>query len=304
MKKYYGLFLLFALTGLVSCLKQNPALDPKQTNNVIEIYSLIPNPTISPADAVYPLYSRSFDIVPTGEFQVQVSYSGAEVAPQDITVTLGLDQQAMNDYNDEQGTSMVLLPSSLYTVDAWILTIPKGQRLATMKVTVKPNQFNPSLTYGFPVRIQSTSFGTISSNFGTVIFSVSAKNKYDGIYQLKGFHNRPTLTAPYDEEVHMITSGVNSIYMFWPALGAPAHPLNGGVTFYGTFTANFYFDLTTNKITAWDWSPSPTTLPTAMGPATDSRYDPVTKIIYAQFYYNNNPTQRGFSDTLTYLRSR
>ena len=102
----------------------------------------------------------------------------------------------------------------------------------------------------------------------------------------------------------MQTSGPNSVTMYWPAAGAFAHPILGGQSYYGSFGANFYFNLATDALTAWDWYPYPTTLPVAMGPATDSRYDPVTKIIYAQFYYNNNPTQRGFNDTLTYLGPR
>jgi hypothetical protein len=304
LNKYSGLLLFVLLTGASSCLKEDPALDPKETNNVVEIYSLVPTPTASPADAVYPLYTQSFDIVPTAEFKVQVSYSGAEVAPEDITVTLGLDPQALTDYNDEQGTTYQFVSPNLYTVDSWVVTIPKGQRLGTATVTFKPSIFDPSKTYGFPVKILSTSLGQISSNFGTVIYAIGAKNKYDGVYQLRGFHNRPGLDAPYNEEVYMITSGANSIYMFWPALGAPAHPLNGGVTYYGSFTTNFYFDVATNKLTNWDLKPYATTVTPSMGPATDSRYDPATKKIYAQYYYNANPTQRGFTDTLTYLRSR
>jgi hypothetical protein len=304
LKKYSGFLMLIVLAGLSSCLKESPALDPKETNNVVEIYSLVPTPTTSPADAVYPLYTQSFDIVPSAEFKVQVSYSGAEVAPEDITVTLGVDAQALNDYNDEQGTSMVFMPAAFYSVDSWTVKIPKGQRLGTMTVTFKPSSFDPTKSYGFPVKILSSSLGKISSNYGTVIYAIGAKNKYDGIYQLRGFHNRPGLDAPYNEEVYMITSGPNSIYMYWPPAGVASHPLNGGVTYYGSFTTNFYFDVATNALTNWDLKPFATTVTPSMGPATTSRYDPATKKIYAQFYYNANPAARGFSDTLTYLRAR
>jgi hypothetical protein len=308
MKKYYRLFILFGLASLTSCLKQEPALDPKQTNNVVEIYSLIPTPTASPADAVYPAYSKGFDIVPTGEYTIYVSYSGAEAAPQDITVNLGLDDGARTDYNTDQNTDLQTLPLSLYSLDSWTVTIPKGQRVASIKLTFKPDQFNPSLTYALPVKILSTSYGKISSNFGTVIFMVSAKNKYDGIYKAKGYGNLGgNTTAPFlfsvecDWDLNVITAGPNSIYM-------DAQPLfrGGSIIAYSNVIPKFIFNTTTNKITgmANDAPGNGIAMNFPVDGGTyDSRYDPATKTIYVKFGLNNNATWRVI-DTLEYCGPR
>ena len=91
--------------------------------------------------------------------------------------------------------------------------------------------------------------------------------------------------------------------MYWPAIGADAHPINGATTYYSSFTTEFKFDLTTNKLLSIDNPYTPGSPPFTIGPATDSRYDPATKTIYAQYYYNAN-LQRMFTDTLIYQGPR
>ena len=40
--------------------------------------------------------------------------------------------------------------------------------------------------------------------------SIGLKNKYDGIYTLRGYHNRVPYTFPYEVEMHMVTYGPTS----------------------------------------------------------------------------------------------
>jgi hypothetical protein len=212
-------------------------------------------------------------------------FSGAEV------------KELMTDYYQSH-------PDNPFDGQFWTVTFQPGETTKYLKINLKAIDLLSLGRVGLGFQIAEAKNAQISDSKNQVAVEISAKNQYDGVYRLKGVHNRPGLDLPYDEEVYMISSGPNSVYMFWPALGLPGHPLNGGTTYYGDFTSNFYFDPATNLITSWDWTPYATTLPVAMGPATDSRYNPATKTIYAQFYYNNNPTQRGFSDTLTYLHPR
>lgn len=182
----YAALFLAVFSSLTSCLKEKPALDPEESHNVIEIYQDIPSPTTSPSDAIHPLYTVSFNVVPEINYQIYVNYSGAGNAPQDIQVTLGLSQEALDDFNDDQGSTFIPLPTNMYSVDSWTVTIPKGQKRATVNVKFFTDQFDLSKLYALPVKILSVSSGTISSNYGTVLFGIVAKNKYDGRYLVSG----------------------------------------------------------------------------------------------------------------------
>ena len=233
-------------------------------------------------------------------------FAGKKAAA-DVHITLTLNNALVTAYNAANGTNIQILPASMYSIPTLDLVIPAGQEFVTVPITI-PNTstLDPNLSYAIGLTITSVDGGyQIAENLKNLILEFTVKNKYDGRYQLRGFHNRttPLLNAPYDEEVHMITTGPASVAMWWPALGDYAHPLHGGTTYYGSMTANFIFN-SNNDLVAWDWTPWPTSFPTAMGPATNNRWDPITRTIYAQFYYNNNPTQRGFTDTLFYLGPR
>lgn len=321
MKKYYFLFLLSSL-GLGACLKERPNLDPDESNNALEIYEEVPVPTTSPATAVYPVYSKSFDISPSATFEIKVNYAGSGNAPQDITVTLALDQNAMNAYNTEQGTHYTFMPATLYTIDNWTVTIPKGQRLAKKTVTFKPDQFNPALTYGFPVKIVSATSGKISTNFGTVIYALGAKNKYDGVYTSKFKHNGWAAFGIYDGaaalsygDFELITTGANTLKRYNRRRSdelQPGYSVNASgdvaITAFGGVTPLFTFDLTTNKLTNY----SNTTALDArnrilrLDPAvTDSRYDPATKTIYAAYILEQTGRPNLiYRDTLVYKSAR
>lgn len=216
-----------------------------------------------------------------------------------------LSTNAVEDYNDANGTSYTPVSVPLVALAQTDFTLTPDQRSQTVKIRLKPiDVFTGDNAIG--IVISDASNGEVSEIADTLVVALSVKNRFDGVYRLRGFHNRtsPDYTAPYDEEVELITSGANSVYMYWEPAGGPAHPIAGGTGAYSNFTTNFIFDPATNKLVAWDLTPYPTTIVPAVGPATDSRWDPATGTIYAQFYYNNNPTQRGFTDTLTFLRPR
>src|SRR6185312_4284111 len=97
-----------------SCVKDHLAVDPAQSNNVIEFANTGAN--VSPATALYPRYASDLGSLSSGDsarFNVNLSYSGAEMAPGDITVTLAIDEEALEAYNDEQHTDYVLPPASV-----------------------------------------------------------------------------------------------------------------------------------------------------------------------------------------------
>lgn len=238
------------------------------------------------------------------DFDFFVLNISGQATKSDVTVNIVIDNTIITESNTANGTAFLTLPAAAYELPL-SYTYPAGADFLRVKLKLKKGAIDVTKTYALGVKIGSTSDGSIklTTNQNKRLISFLIKNKYDGVYRLRGFHNRPGLDAPYNEEVHMVTTGAASVSMFWPALGGYAHPLNGGVTYYGTFTTNFIFNAS-DQLIAWDWTPYATTLPVAVGPALDSRYDPATKTIYAQFFYNNNPGARRFTDTLFYIGPR
>ena len=226
----------------------------------------------------------------------------------DVHLTLVADPTIVTNYNTANNGNTQVLPATAYSFPTSV-TIPAGKRFVSISVNIANTAtLDATKEYGIGLRIASVDGGyVIARNLKNLFLAINIKNKYDGKYNIRGYHNRPGLDLPYNTTVYMITSGPNSVSMWYPPPGPDtyAHPLNGnGWSYYGTFTANMIFNPTTNAITGWDWTPYPTTLPTAMGPATTSRYDPATKMIYFNGYYNNNPSARAFYDTLRYLGKR
>jgi hypothetical protein len=239
---------------------------------------------------------------------VYVNLESGTPASSDVHITLTNNTAALlTAYNAAHGTTIQALPTALYNV-ALTMTIPAGGRNVQVPLNItNTTSLNPNIQYAVGLTISTVDGGyKIADNLKNLLIIFGVKNKYDGRYRLKGYHNRPGLDAPYNEIVNMETTGPNSVTMGWPANGSQyySHPINGGATYYGSFTTNFYFNPATDIMTAWDLTPWTTTVTPSVTPGTNSRYDAVNKIIYANYYYNGNPGARQFWDTLTYLGPR
>lgn len=182
MKKINYLFTLMAGMALMSgCLKDKVNLDPELSNNVIEFKNVAT--IVSPITAKLPLYILAFDKAGDLPIPITVSYSGPEAsAPNDITVTLAVDNALVTAYNTDQSTAYEALPSALFT-PVLSLVIPKGQRTATANFVLKTALFDLSKLYALGLKITQTSSGVISKNFSSIVINTIAKNKYDGTYK-------------------------------------------------------------------------------------------------------------------------
>lgn len=301
------ILILGASLGMTGCLKDKDydshatqSTAPDGTNqNVVEIQltaTSASNFLLSAFDAVNA--DTTFDLIP-------VVLASPGVAKEDINVTLVANPTLIADYNTANGTDYMVPDPSIYTIlnDGLVVKIPAGSRRGFLRVKINPSNFlGASYAFGFSIASIDKPGYVISGNLNNGIAAIGIKNKYDGRYELKGFHNRPGYDAPYDEIVDMITDAQDKVYMFWVGQG-PYHPIAGGTTAYGGLTIEFQFDQTTNALIGVDNTVTPGSPPFTIGPATDSRYDPVTKTIYAQYYYNNS-LQRVFTDTLYYISPR
>ncbi|MCF2487039.1 BT_3987 domain-containing protein [Dyadobacter sp. CY347] len=280
--KIAGLF-LFGV-AITSCLKDDMNLDPDTSTNVVEFKN--PSSFVSPSGSTYALYSQSFDLAEEADYPVEVSYSGADVAPQDITVTLGVDTAAVTQYNAEQEEAFEAITPDLYTIPASVV-IPKGQRRAEVVIKLKPSKFDFAKSYVLPIQIKSASTGVVSGNFGTILLAVKAKNIYDATYAATGYVYHPTAPRAVAKDKPMVTVSPTTVSVELGDLGGSG------------YNANLTIDPKTNKVTItpaagaagapytqFDTAlPSPYTPAWANASKANNTYDPATKTFYLRYGY-------------------
>lgn len=266
MKKYFNILALVLITtSLSSCLKNKyNALDPDKSPSVVEFK----NPTVisseTPQGALYSMYEFSTDKDdPTRTYTVQLS--GADAAPQDINLTIAVDPTAVDKFTasrDESLTEYTSLPSTLYKLSTTNLVIPKGQRSASFTVTYDIANFNFDLDYALPLTIKSTSYASISSNFGTILINMSPKNDYDGIYKVTTLSFKNDLAADHQAITprtrHLVTVGKYKSLNFDPALNAYSIAISTstGNSQYGGFSPVFEANTAGNVVSVTNWYPS------------------------------------------------
>ena len=263
--------------------------------------------------ASYPITGNdtTVDLIP-------VELGGTADAPEDIHVTLTVDDSLLEEYNNTNGTNLVDASSVATILNNGIVTIPKGARIGYLQV-----KFNASdllaAQYALPVKITSVAESgyTISGNLNTGIVAIGPKNKYDGLYQLTiltsgwgayGINDGPpALTWPTD--IGLVTSGPNSVVFSSQELG-PLQPAfaGGSPTGFGATVPQFTFDPATDKlVSVVNLAPDDGRGRTLfLNPAvTDSRYDPATQTIYAAYEMTQNGRPNQFIyDTLVYRGPR
>lgn len=308
MRKYLSSILVAAalITGLQSCLK-----DKGFENNEYGLKDPAGQLAVSIPQAVDGISIMGVDFVNTSQTfkPLVVQLESANPAANDIHANLVLNNALVGDYNTANGTSFVILPTSAYNIPTLKITIPKGSHYASLNINV-PNAstLNPLTTYalGFSLSSLDESGIAIPENMRNVVVQFSIKNKYDGKYNIKGFFVRTdaagaAYNGPFSAKVEMQTTGAASVDMYYPAYGIVANPFNAGA--FSNVGPRITFDLNTDKIVSiYNQSGGGAPAMTLIG--TDNRYDASKKIIYLKYYYNSDPTNRIFSDTLTYTGPR
>ena len=286
---------VFCAAALSSCLKNiNEQPDFSATAPVVELPVNSPTGDGSPNTLAVAIQQGDTPV----EFDYYVNYAGSKVNATDVKVTLGMDASTLNRYNAAHSSdNLTMLPSSSYTMPLTV-TIPAGQRKVQVPVKFASASLSPDITYGLPVTITDASGVVISKNFGSVILKVSVKNRYDGIYSMKGNVVRQgddgTLSGAIKSGITttLVTDGAN-------ACGFTQYWANGG-GIAGIDNTTLRVDPVTNKVTVFSKAnPALTNLP-----GYDNRYDPATKTFYLSFYWGNGPTHRAATDTLTYIGPR
>jgi hypothetical protein len=251
---------------------------------------------------------------------VYVNLESGLPATSDIHITLTLNDALRTAYNAANGTNILALPPALFSVPL-TLTIPAGQRNAQVPISF-PNTstLDPNSSYGLGISISTVDGGyLIAANLKNLFIEIGLKNKYDGVWDLKGLHNR----APYDQfpfhtEVEMHTTGPSSVALYWPdgpGYGQPIGTSPSGVGWYGdVMSPNFTFNPATDivtGVTTYVGAGVTLAMVTSDNVADANPNGPIVnrfeagppKKMYLTFQYNGNDLRR-FYDTLTYIGPR
>ena len=298
---YKGMIAALAvIVTLSSCTKEeNIQQDLTKLQPTIEFPDVTPNLNGAPN-------SRSAAVVGADEpvvYNLPINYASSSTSP-GIEVTVALDQSVLDKYNEVQGDNLTMLPSQYYNIPSFKVTIPAGQRTASIPINFLKTTDETLLTshYALAFKITDASGKIISGNYGTTVALFAIKNIYDGVYDFKGNIQRNSATGPDPalsgqisfETAELLTSTRYSVWFdqqLW-ATGA-------GVAGIGTPTVDgikFTVDPVTNKITVS--CPANATLRNT--PGYDSRFDPATRTIYVGFQWGAAPATRVAVDTLVY----
>jgi hypothetical protein len=206
MKKYHkilSLALLITATAFTSCTKQDSVFDSDDQGGILELADL---PSRA-GSTVYSITSKSLDAAAEISLPITVNYTGAAGAPQDITVTMGINAAALTAYNTAQSTAYLALPTTLYTISSSTITIPKGTKTGTFVLKIKTASFDFTKSYALGVSIVSATAGTVSGNYGTGIFRIIAKNAYEASYAVTGWLFHPTAGRAINATKTLATAG-------------------------------------------------------------------------------------------------
>ncbi|MEX1203183.1 MAG: DUF1735 domain-containing protein [Ferruginibacter sp.] len=236
-----------------------------------------------------------------------------------MNVTIIDDTAALRAYNVASGAGLIYLPAAFYTIKP--ATPKTGGMGGRFNIVMNPGEFakpidivipnatvlDPSSKYGLAFTITSADADGVIAFNRTVIVEIGAKNNYDGEYNLRGFHNRPGFQYIYDQTMHMVTTGANSVIFYWPLAGSIGHPIQTptGPSWYGPAIApHVVFDPSTNLVTNVFNNAGGTVIDIFAGTNSgQGRFIPSTKemFVYWRYLMNND---RAFMDTLTYIGPR
>jgi hypothetical protein len=121
----------------------------------------------------------------TLHLDVLVDLASAYPAKQDITVTLGIDDNQRTAYNTKNSTNYVAFTNSMYKLMSNKLTISASQHFAKTTVDIYQNKFDPQLSYILPIVITDASGKLLSGNQNTIYFNIIG-NKMAGTYTYNG----------------------------------------------------------------------------------------------------------------------
>ena len=322
--KRYSLIRIASCTGLLAlglsgCLKDKNFEDGRVQASSSETLQHIIELGITATDATnYLALQMEASSKDTTVAIIPVRLASAEPAAEDITVTLEMSDELIDDYNTANGTNYEKPPSSVFTeINGTKVVIPKGSNEAYLRVKFVPDDF-VGQEYAFAYRITGVSGNhyTISRNLKSGIVGVVILNKYDGHYTVTGTMTdltAPTITGKYPFEMDLVTVNANSVYMYYSGPGGTGayHPIlsAGSNSVYGSFSPQFTVDALSKistVVNAYGQNAGALDRSGQIDPAGFNDYDPSTKTFRVSYYMLQPGTtvRTKFTETFTFQRKR
>ncbi len=198
-----------------------------------------------------------------------------DVAPADIKVKVQLDRNVLYDYNTDNGSSYIVPPDSAFEfvpTKEITVTIPKGQRRATITAKLNPGKLNLTNEYAMPFAVVDAVGAEVNSGDvdAKVVVVVDLKNKYDGVWKMTGGSRQSTWAgyatfmgnvirdnANTPLELQLVTTGGSTVRVFYPASATNVNlgqmilcfdVSAQGYIFFGYCAPVFEFNLTSNAL--------------------------------------------------------
>ena len=236
-------------------------------------------------------------------FKFLINIATDALPTSDITLTLAVDEPAMDAYNVEiHADTSIHWSYQLYpnlTIVDESVTIKAGTRNAYVHVKLSgANVLSLSDKFMAPITITSATGSTvIAANKKTVLYKLPIANKWEGTYKMKGTILREgdaVLSGYYKNRTYKLgTSGPNSVVF---------DKIFGWSDGNGTIGGIGYWELTISEGTVPNTISikDPDNAAVVLDPAYPNRYDPETKTFYFSAYWGTGPLNRATTDTLVY----
>ncbi len=315
--------LLFLSAATTSCLKDDSlTLDLDKTNSVTEFANSGDIATMPSGDAG-PRYNIDLGTLSPGDttsFWLNVDYAGHDKAPQDIQVTIDVDPSALTTYNTEHAVdnaNYVAPPAGLVGASFPLtVTIPRGELFGHLNIPIKmpASGFDFGANYALPLKITATSVGTVSKNFGTVLYSLVARNAYDGVYSVVSGEviRYAAPGVPLNDALSGSLAGNPDVYLVSAGSTSMQIPISGasnGALFWA-FGNNSKVAGIDGTIVTVDPATNQVTM-SCTGNATlsnwdghDNYYDPETQTFHLAFIWNPTSSTRTYEVVLKYKKAR
>lgn len=215
-------------------------------------------------------------------------------------ITIAVDNTITDNYNTSQSAVFYEhMPTNAFALSATDLTVPAGQRYATVSVTFYKSMLDPSKSYMLPIKISKTSNGIISGNYGILYYHFIG-NDFAGTYDLiwTRWNVADTSGAPAYDHLDLGTEIASPVDPTTFKIGSGYYT---GIPYTVTFTktgtgssatySNFAVTFTADDIDAYFTQPSGGSVVLAAAPTFDPAPDPNKQYTYAEalklfrFYY-------------------
>lgn len=166
MNKFSVIYLSILMVVFSGCYKTHDEMDI-QSNQVILSYPAVNQFNLAASGIDF--WSKALINPDLGKATDTLTFSlnMPNAVSQDVTVTIGIDQNAMAALQQDtifKASNYALMPEAYYTIVNPQITIPAGQLDTTFKIAIKPSTFDISQTgYLLPISIVSANGVTIGA---------------------------------------------------------------------------------------------------------------------------------------------